>query len=357
MDDLFAAVSPGGSLIADEVVLMPVENAVESRLSPERAATLRHEDIEAMNDHLELRLKSSWSSTMRPALAIPKVFNEMIEGLDDETQDGLHFSEAISKVQASVLLNLRCNDVLPKKFPFAKTCCSQYPTPNWIQLLLLFLFLAWGPAGLYFHSKGAFQGLGRLNDRADLVLPSRHSLRHPRLLPRAKVPPPPLHLRIRRLLPLCRRPDVPLPQGEQAVRRPHLWRPLHRLARGRRRDPQARREGPRIPQPRADGRVEGVDADRDSHLPLPRRVQDQRYLQPDSGPRRGVPLHERVRSPQLLPQEGRLWILARRQHPRSDQPPHRRPLLPHEHRLPLVLLFAPCHHVYVRLARPRCEQN
>lgn len=156
MDDLFAAVSPGGSLIADQVILMPVENAVESRLSPERAATLRHEDIEAMNDHLEARLKATSGTTMRPTLAIPKVFNEMIEGLEEETEDGLHFSEAISKVQASVLLNLRCNDVLPKKFPFDKTCCSQYPTPNWIQLLLLVLFLTWGPAGLYFHSKGAF---------------------------------------------------------------------------------------------------------------------------------------------------------------------------------------------------------
>lgn len=154
VDAIFAAVSPNANIIADEVVLMPVENAIRSRLSPERAATLHLDDIKAMNDHLDLRLRGN-SAISRPTLAIPRVFNALIEGMEEETMDGLHFSDPISKVQASILLNLRCNDVLPKTFPFDKTCCSQYPTPNWVQLVLVLFFLSWAPAGLYFHSKRA----------------------------------------------------------------------------------------------------------------------------------------------------------------------------------------------------------
>ncbi|GAA5890054.1 hypothetical protein JCM5296_004755 [Sporobolomyces johnsonii] len=155
MDDLFAAVNPALPPIADEVILMPVENAIESRLSPERAATVHHDDIQTMNDALDDRLRSAalLSSQARPVLAIPKVFNKLIDGLEDETPDGLHFSDAVSKVQASILLNLRCNDVLPKKFPFDKTCCFQYPTPNWVQIVLLVVMLAWAPAGLYLYSR------------------------------------------------------------------------------------------------------------------------------------------------------------------------------------------------------------
>lgn len=147
MDAVFKAVRTTGAPIADEVILMPVENAIESRLSPERAATVHKADIQRMNN----RLADSLGKTN--SLAIPTVFNKLIDGLVDETEDGLHFSETISKVQAQILINLRCNDVLPKRFPFDKTCCSQYPTPNWIQVTLLIVLLAWAPAGLYLYSR------------------------------------------------------------------------------------------------------------------------------------------------------------------------------------------------------------
>ncbi|ORY57401.1 10 TM acyl transferase domain found in Cas1p-domain-containing protein [Leucosporidium creatinivorum] len=150
MDALFSAVSPSGPVVADDVILMPVENAIESRLSPERAATVHLDDIKTMNEALDRRLHEP---QFKPTLAIPRAFNQLIDGLEDETLDGLHFSEPISKVQASILFNLRCNDVLPKKFPFDKTCCSQYPTPNWVQSLLLLILLAWAPAGLYLYSR------------------------------------------------------------------------------------------------------------------------------------------------------------------------------------------------------------
>lgn len=154
MDSLFDAVRSDRTIVADEVVLLPVENAIESRLSPERAATVHLGDIHAMNAVLDDQLATHADSrAMRPVLAVPRAFNKLIEGLEGETADGLHFSDTVSKAQGSILLNLRCNDVLPKKFPFDKTCCSQYPAPNWVQSALLLVLLAWAPAGLYLYSR------------------------------------------------------------------------------------------------------------------------------------------------------------------------------------------------------------
>ncbi|GJN94627.1 hypothetical protein Rhopal_007710-T1 [Rhodotorula paludigena] len=162
MERLFQAVKPSLPPIADEVILLPVENAIESRLSAERAATVHGEDIQKMNDRIRIRLNAADSEGPAPGasgggLAVPRAFNKIIDGLDDETVDGLHFSDTISKVQASILLNLRCNDALPKKFPFDKTCCFQYPTPNWVQIALLVVLLMYGPLGLYFHNQPSTQ--------------------------------------------------------------------------------------------------------------------------------------------------------------------------------------------------------
>lgn len=157
MDALFAASNPSRESIADEVILLPVEDAIESRLSPERAATIKLEDIRQMNERLDKKLDEARfePGTGTGGLAVPRSFNKVIAGLDEETIDGLHFSDTISKVQASILLNLRCNDVLPKHFPFDKTCCFQYPTPNWAQIVLLVFLVAYAPLGLYLHAKGA----------------------------------------------------------------------------------------------------------------------------------------------------------------------------------------------------------
>ncbi|GAA6009960.1 hypothetical protein JCM10207_002174 [Rhodosporidiobolus poonsookiae] len=155
VDGLFSSVRTAYPPIADSVILLPVENAIESRLSPERAATIHHEDVAKMNALLDDKIRQSpnLGDALAPALSVPRAFNKLVEGLEDETADGLHFSDTVTKAQASILLNLRCNDVLPKKFPFDKTCCFQYPTPNWVQALILVVLVAWGPLGLYFYSK------------------------------------------------------------------------------------------------------------------------------------------------------------------------------------------------------------
>lgn len=138
---------------ADLTVMLPVERVIPSKLTPERATTMHPSNIDAMNSDLYHRvypggngLDRAWLGGGRPGrmpIALPRVFNEMLD--PSQTEDGLHFSDKVIRAQANVLLNLRCNGALPKKYPFNKTCCNRYPVPSLVHALVLFLVLAWGP--------------------------------------------------------------------------------------------------------------------------------------------------------------------------------------------------------------------
>jgi N-acetylneuraminate 9-O-acetyltransferase len=140
---------------ADEVILLPIEEVVPLKLSPERATSMRSSDIDAMNADLVHRINPPLAdyvhvfSESRPSMPIsfPRVFNSMLD--PSQTEDGLHFSDAIIRAQANILLNLRCNDILPKAFPFDKTCCRQYPWPSPLHLIILCAAIIWGPGLLY----------------------------------------------------------------------------------------------------------------------------------------------------------------------------------------------------------------
>lgn len=128
---------------ADEVVFLPVEGIVSSKLSSERLNTMHSSDIDAMNSDLYHRIKpsanSSWSQLLQSVssgrISLPSVFNKMLD--DSQTQDGLHFTDAIVKAQANILLNLRCNDGWPRTVPMDKTCCRMYPWPGPVQSVVL----------------------------------------------------------------------------------------------------------------------------------------------------------------------------------------------------------------------------
>ena len=140
---------------ADEVVILPVEHIVSSKLTPERALTLRPPDIDAMNSELYHRInppsddfKYSFTSALRSVTAsLPLVFNQMVD--ESLTEDGLHYSDAVIRAQANILLNLQCNNKLPKTFPFNKTCCNRYPWPSVLHLTVLGLVVLSGPWLVY----------------------------------------------------------------------------------------------------------------------------------------------------------------------------------------------------------------
>ena len=150
MERIFTALS-SRLKIADHVVVLPVEQVISSKLSPARAATIHPSDIEAMNSDLYHRINPPTHSR-RPTrsnnqVSLPLVFNQML--LPSLTEDGLHYSDTLVKTQADVLLNLRCNDQLAKRFPFNKTCCNRYPIPSFLQLFILGCIILWGPYTLY----------------------------------------------------------------------------------------------------------------------------------------------------------------------------------------------------------------
>ncbi|EAU93150.2 O-acetyltransferase [Coprinopsis cinerea okayama7 len=136
--------------IADSVVILPVEELVPSKLSEERAKTMHPSDIDAMNSdlyHRVARLSPIFTQHDSFQVHLPLVFNDMLD--PSATEDGIHYSDPLVKKQAEILLNLRCNDVLPKKFPFNKTCCNSYPWPNYVHSFLLFAIIVSAPLICY----------------------------------------------------------------------------------------------------------------------------------------------------------------------------------------------------------------
>ncbi|XP_006454684.1 hypothetical protein AGABI2DRAFT_198117 [Agaricus bisporus var. bisporus H97] len=137
---------------ADLTVMLPVGRVIPAKLSGVRAATMHPSDIDAMNSDLYHRIYPSTNGfdalSLRNGLSMgpvvsPRVFNEMLDA--DQTEDGLHFDAQVVKAQASILMNLRCNDGLPKTYPLSKTCCNRYPTPSLFHAFALLLVFIWGP--------------------------------------------------------------------------------------------------------------------------------------------------------------------------------------------------------------------
>ncbi|ELU44524.1 O-acetyltransferase [Rhizoctonia solani AG-1 IA] len=183
IDKTYSIISQNADNIADQIIWLPVENPVSSKLSSERSATIHPADVEAMNSDLVHRVTPpppsfsftseyvvpSKPSKRKVPISLPVAFNLMLD--DSQTKDGLHFSDPILKAQANLLLNLRCNDLLPKRFPLDKTCCSSYPRPPFLELLVLFVLLAWGPLARLVAKHNASGTVAAFFPAEDIVMP------------------------------------------------------------------------------------------------------------------------------------------------------------------------------------------
>lgn len=134
--------------LSDAIIFLPVVDAVQSRLSPARAQSIQHTDIEAMNADLLARL----AHPDPPPIVLPTVFNEMLP--EEETTDGLHFSDKIMDQQAQILLGWRCNDVLKESGASPQgACCKRYRWVRPMQGLLVLLLAVWAPMGVVLGSR------------------------------------------------------------------------------------------------------------------------------------------------------------------------------------------------------------
>ncbi|TFK30348.1 O-acetyltransferase [Coprinopsis marcescibilis] len=152
IENLFEKLSAATKPIADSIVVLPVEEVVPSMLSAERSNTMHPSDIDAMNSDLYHRVAQHmpvFEALLSPFLVhLPRVFNLMLD--ESATTDGIHYGHHVVQAQANILLNMRCNDVLPKEFPFSKTCCNRYPRPNAIHAILLLAIMISTPLFCYF---------------------------------------------------------------------------------------------------------------------------------------------------------------------------------------------------------------
>lgn len=158
MEDLFKAIGMSHQPTT-EVVVLPISQVVPSKLSASRAQSLHPADIDAMNSDLYHRIHppseqaAHFLGGSRPKtqaaqrVSLPRVFNSMLD--DASTEDGLHYDDSVVKPQAQILLNLHCNNLMPKVFPLNKTCCNSYPMPSLLHFLVLAAVILLGPLFAY----------------------------------------------------------------------------------------------------------------------------------------------------------------------------------------------------------------
>ncbi|GAA5804380.1 hypothetical protein HPULCUR_009868 [Helicostylum pulchrum] len=159
--------------IADRIILSPVEIVQRDLLSKERIRTLTHNKIAIMNNYLKERVSNLYDPVT--PLVVPFVWNEIVISSKNQTLDGLHFMAPVTRAQAQLALNYRCNEQLaPKSFPMDTTCCFTYPTPVWYQSTMFLYFLIFVPIGFFVLYSSSSSAANQIIKFTSQVFPSSY---------------------------------------------------------------------------------------------------------------------------------------------------------------------------------------
>jgi N-acetylneuraminate 9-O-acetyltransferase len=142
MDAILGTIASAKYDGTQEVVVLPVEDLIPSKLSQARAATMHNSDIDAMNSDLVHPVSVTRQSS-KADVYLPTAFNLLLD--PSQTNDGLHFFDSIVKAQVNILFNYRCNRLLQPRYPYDTTCCRPYPPRRATHLFTLFILFVGGP--------------------------------------------------------------------------------------------------------------------------------------------------------------------------------------------------------------------
>lgn len=136
VDDVVMLGQGRGRKKTDLLIMLPLLEPNWPRLTPERRS-ISPGMLARMNSYLE---ELSANHLANVALSFKDMLSTAAPEITHD-KEGLHLVDKVTSAQAQLLINLRCNDSLPKKFPFDSTCCYKYPPPNYQQLIFFAIVL------------------------------------------------------------------------------------------------------------------------------------------------------------------------------------------------------------------------
>ncbi|KAM5341770.1 hypothetical protein ACJ41O_014801 [Fusarium nematophilum] len=126
--------------VGNEVFVAPIappfyKDLPKSRTKPNGV----HEgEAEAIDDWL---YEIEGERNLRLLRVYPELSHNQPEAMVDRHETGFHVIDSVAEIKANILLNLRCNAKLDKLagYPYDRTCCSDYGSRSFTQLVVLSL--------------------------------------------------------------------------------------------------------------------------------------------------------------------------------------------------------------------------
>lgn len=145
LEGLFDALKDHTAERFGTAMLSPVMQPYVAKLDDHRKKGLTKARVDLLNKALNKQFSHS-------TVYVPNVFNDLTE-YRPEYFDwvGIHVTKELADLQADILYNIRCNNVISDHFPYANTCCLDYKPPSGLYFLINAVLLFAIPAFIVVH--------------------------------------------------------------------------------------------------------------------------------------------------------------------------------------------------------------